>query len=146
VGLNENSIPANLRPLASIEVMEGSTFFPSSYLSIPSVTNRSTPLTRHFGLSRCHPVSLVCLVPDEIDGTDQRDQTDERRGTNDELGQSERLLHVLERDLAPCAWRKILQFEGTVLNAPESGDFKPQGLEQPSDFTVSPLDQNHFQM
>jgi hypothetical protein len=34
---------------------------------------------RYFGLSRCCPVSLVCLVPDEIDEIDQRDQTDERR-------------------------------------------------------------------
>jgi hypothetical protein len=146
VGLNENSIPANLHPLSSIEGMEGSAFSPSSYFSIPSVTNRSTSLTRHFGPSRCHPVSLICLVPDEIDETDQRDQTDERRDTNDKLGQSERLPHILYRDLAPCAERKILQFEGTVLNAPEPGHFMPQGLEQPSDFTVLALNQHHFQM
>jgi hypothetical protein len=130
VELDENSIPANLYPLSSIEGMEGSAFFPYSYLSIPSVTNRSTSLTRHFGLSRCHPVSLICLVPDEID---------ERRDTNDKLGQSKRLPHILYRDLAPCAERKILQFEGTVLNAPEPGHFMPQGLEQPSDFTVLAL-------
>ncbi len=98
MGLNENSISANFRPLASIEGMEGSAFFPSSYLSISSVTNKSTPLTRHFGLSRCHPVSLVCLVPDEIDETDQRDQTDEHA-----LGQPERLPHILNRNLAPYA-------------------------------------------
>ena len=39
----------------------------------------STPVKQYFGLSRCRPASLVCLVPDEIDETDQRDQTDERR-------------------------------------------------------------------
>jgi hypothetical protein len=59
---------------------------------------------------------------------------------------SERLPHILDWDLAPCAGGEILQFEGTVLNAPEPGHFMPQRFEKSSDFTVFPLDQNHFQM
>ena len=39
----------------------------------------SREVKRYFGLSRCCPVSLVCLVSDEIDEMDQRDQTGERR-------------------------------------------------------------------
>ena len=49
-------------------------------------------------------------------------------------------------DLAPCAGREFFKFEGTVLNAPEPGHFMPQCLEQSSDFTVFPLNQDHFQM
>ncbi len=40
------------------------------------------PENRHVGLSRCRPVSLVCLVPDEIDEIDPKDQTDEREGAS----------------------------------------------------------------
>ena len=64
----------------------------------------------------------------------------------DESGQSERFLHVFDWDFAPCAGREIFQFEGTVLNTPESGHFMSQGHEQSPDFTVSPLGQDHLQM
>ena len=43
---------------------------------------RSMFVKRYVGLSRCRSVSLVCLVLDEIDKTDQRDQIDERRDTS----------------------------------------------------------------
>ena len=46
--------------------------------------------------------------------------------------------YVLDWNFAPCAGREIFQFEWTVLNAPESGHFMPQGLVQSSDFTVFP--------
>ncbi|TKS58666.1 MAG: hypothetical protein EWM73_03445 [Nitrospira sp.] len=59
---------------------------------------------------------------------------------------SERFPHVFDRDLAPCAGRELFQFEGAILNAPEPGDFMPQRFEKSSDFTVFPLDQDHFQM
>jgi len=42
---------------------------------------------RDFGLSRCCPVCLVYLVPDEIDETDQRDQLF-ARDSRDERGGS----------------------------------------------------------
>jgi len=129
-----------LEPVASLEEIKGSAVFPPPPPS-PSVTNSSTAVKRYFGLSRCRPVSLVCLVPDEID-----EQTKETRQTNDDLGLPERFPHVFDWDLAPCAGREILQFEGTVLNAPEPGHFMPQCLEQSSDFTVFPLGQDYFQM
>jgi len=60
-----------LEPVASLEEIKGSVVCPSSQPSPPHfVTNCSTPVKRHFGLSRCRPVSLVNLVPDEKDKAD----------------------------------------------------------------------------
>src|SRR6185436_9812750 len=66
--------------------------------------------------------------------------------TSQEWLQSKGLLRVFDRDLTPSAGRKIFQFEGAVLNASEPGHFVPQRLKQSADFTVLPLDQDHFQM
>ena len=51
----------------------------AAYRAVWDSRKASREVQRYFGLSPSCPVSLVCLVPDEIDKVDQRDQTDERR-------------------------------------------------------------------
>ncbi len=80
--------------------------------------------------------------------TPERPDEPDRRGTNGDsrMTYRERLSHISNWDLAPCAGWEIFQFEGTVLNAPEPSHFMPQRLKQSADFAVLPLDQNYFQM
>jgi hypothetical protein len=47
------------------------------------LTGASREVKRYVGLFRCRPVSLVCLVLDEIDGIDQRDRIDQTDQTDE---------------------------------------------------------------
>ena len=59
---------------------------------------------------------------------------------------SEFFPYVFDRNLSVRAGWEIFQFEWAVLNTPEPRHFMLQRFKQPSDFTVFPLDQDHFQM
>ena len=53
---------------------------------------------------------------------------------------------LFNRYFSPVPWLQVAEHEGSILNAPQSGDLVPQRFKESTDLAVLPSSQRHFQM